>query len=139
MSGLVGGQSRNGDQQALRSAISALMMLVVLVTGLVPQGMMPVRDATGHLTVVICTTEGLHAVTLDAAGRELPTQDDGSDRSSAPCLFATAVALATASPDSVWQPSLAVAAVPPRPAGYGVPVSRLQPLPLGARAPPVTL
>ncbi len=138
MSGLVRGQSRNRDQQALRSAVSALMMLVVLVSGLVPQGMMPVRGADGHLTVVICTTEGLRAVTLDAAGREVPSQDDGSDRSSAPCLFATAVALA-ASLDPVWQPSLAAVEVPFRAAGYDAPTTRLQPLPLGARAPPVTL
>lgn len=139
MSGRFRGQSRKGEEQALRSAVSALMMLVVLVTGLIPFGMMPTRDADGHLTVVICTTEGLRAVMLDAAGREVPTQDDDTDGSSAPCLFATAVALATGSPDPVWQPSLEVAAVPRRPTGYGAPVSRLQPLPLGARAPPVTL
>jgi hypothetical protein len=138
MSGQFRGQSRKGEEQALRSAVSALMMLVVLVTGLVPAGMMPTRDADGHLTVVLCTTQGLRSVTLDAAGREVPAQDEDTDRSPAPCLFATAVALAAVA-DPAWQPSFTVAEVSLQPTGHGDPLSRLQPLPLGARAPPVTL
>lgn len=126
------------DAKALRSAVSALLMLAVLVTGLVPQGMMPVRDAAGHLTVVICTTEGLRAVTLDAAGREVPRGDEDGDRSPAPCLFATAIALVSGT-GTPQQPSFAVATAGLAPAPRGEPVVRHTARPLGARAPPVTL
>ncbi|MEO0391999.1 MAG: DUF2946 family protein [Pseudomonadota bacterium] len=88
--------------------MSWLMAFAVLMGGLIPTGFMPVLaqagdEAAGFLTMVICTADGSHTVTIDADGNlvdpsdQLASGQPGSDNPSSDqnhrdssCAFALA-------------------------------------------------
>ncbi|WP_417773416.1 DUF2946 family protein [Stappia sp.] len=134
-----GGQSRRAfGNRSFRPELTLALVVLLVLSSLMPRGMMPGRDADGHISVVLCTSEGLRTVLLDASGREVEeplNPDDPDERHASLCVFAPVVTALAAADISFDLPA------PPASA----PTRELQPaafhphwqgLPLGARAPP---
>lgn len=141
---------RNRVIPALKAEFAAaariLLLLPMLLGLLVPHGYMPDVTPDGRITVVLCTSNGLQTVSLNADGtavgedHTLPSKGgkEGSQVSSGLCAFAAAASLAV---------------IFSAPAEFSLPGQRLvhQPVPVklalksgipgrrGARAPPVVL
>lgn len=62
----------------VRSAVSNLLLLVLLARSLVPVGYMPVFSADGKVQIAICTGHGPATVSVDADKTPLGTPHNGS-------------------------------------------------------------
>lgn len=116
----------------------ALAGAVMVLRALVPAGAMPDARALadGQFSLVICTTEGMRAITLDSDGT--PHENAPGDAEEAPpCPWAPAgaAAIALAAPGVVSLPAIAPAPThPPSPAALDARTPTGPPL--GPRAPP---
>ncbi|WP_417672309.1 DUF2946 family protein [Roseibium sp.] len=119
-----------------------LLILLALFSSLLPPGMMPGRDRDGLFSVVLCTSDGLKTVFLDAEGVPVDPsdkgQDNGENTGAGPCVFASvhALALSDAGPAvPEFKPVLVARA---RPSNSSAWVQKHR-SPYGARAPPTAL
>ncbi|MDO5612408.1 MAG: hypothetical protein Q4G14_04085 [Paracoccus sp. (in: a-proteobacteria)] len=75
-------------RRALRLIALWAMLLPLMLSSLVPAAIMPMRDAGGTVTMVICTAEGMVEAAFDPVTMQ-PLPDSGDDRregpQSAPC------------------------------------------------------
>lgn len=77
------------NYREMRQAVIGLLLLPFLLVALLPQGFMPAVTDGGTFTVMLCTSEGLRTVTLDASGQEVPDGPAGDENgSSGLCIFA---------------------------------------------------
>ncbi|SHL33399.1 hypothetical protein SAMN05444272_0329 [Roseibium suaedae] len=141
---------RTGVIPALKTELAAaariLLLLPMLLGLLVPHGYMPDVTPDGRITVVLCTSNGLQTVLLNADGTQagedhgLPSKGgrEGSQVSSGLCAFAAAASLA-----AILSPSVEHSFIRQRSVHHPVPVKLALksgiPGRRGARAPPVVL
>ncbi|MBD8892404.1 DUF2946 family protein [Roseibium litorale] len=141
---------RNGIVSALKTELTAaariLLLLPMLLGLLFPHGYMPDVTPDGRITVVLCTSEGLQTVLLNADGttaggeHQHPAKDgkSGPHANSGLCAFAAVASLAAI---ASFGPELS----PPREQAVHQPVpvklalKSGSPGRRGARAPPMVL
>lgn len=111
-----------------RSAISYLLLLLLLARSFVPVGYMPVFGADGKVQIVICTGHGPATVSIDVGKSPHGTPHDGSGTAHDVCPFAPALADASAPADitplpvvlyaqdkPALHPALTFTSLPPKP------------------------
>lgn len=117
--------------------LAALAGAVMVLRALVPAGAMPDARALaeGQFSLVICTTEGIRHITLDADGTPHENAPEGDETPTCPWAPASAAAIALAEPAAVSLPTIAPAPYhPPSPAAFDARTPTGPPL--GPRAPP---
>ena len=136
------GQGRSTSP--MKGVVARLALLLFVLRALVPVGFMPdlAGLADGRIEIVLCTPEGLKAVSFDKDGRPLPHDDSqkhdavtGGD-----CPFGLAVGTALLAPDTAeaFVVAFATAVLARHPDDFRLGPPAHGP-PLGPRAPPALL
>lgn len=71
----------------IRTTAAAVALFVMLLSGLVPSGWMPLARA-GSVELVICTGAGVITRTVDLGDGQVPAPADQHGKSGGACLFA---------------------------------------------------
>lgn len=69
-----------------RLPLSALLLIALAVTSLIPRGWMPVTNDSGKVVMVICTAYGVEERVVDLG--DAAPHDDSDPRASSTCPFA---------------------------------------------------
>ncbi|WP_310620573.1 DUF2946 family protein [Flexibacterium corallicola] len=138
----VGGDMRiqyqpKSDKAALwrKLWVSWLLLFALLLSSLIPTGMMPGSNTDGTFTVILCTSSGLRHITMNSDGKEVPPI---SEEERNPCIYSSVLGAHASINDPL---KLLV------PSGLSVPqvhafeaiFDQLKTLPVGARAPPASI
>lgn len=113
------------------------------MAALLPPGVMPGRAPDGVISLVLCTSDGLHTLYLDAKGRQVedpatPAPEDDRQTKKSICLFGSGLtADLTSGVPTLGHPG--PIRLPAARAFAELLLARAQHLPLGARAPPFPL
>lgn len=137
---MFGGQGKF-SASSLRHAVTRTLLLLFVLRALIPAGYMPSTQALGegHIEVVLCTSNGLRTIVLDADGKPAEPANHHPDAAS-DCPFGAVTTKAFLAPDSEFN-----AAEPARAESFVFNLHDLalqppaQGPPLGSRAPPVIL
>lgn len=117
----------------MRGRISLLVAFVLVLRSLMPAGYMPVQTANG-ISIVICTSKGSKAVTVDADGKIV--DDHGGGQVFEPCAFSGLGVIALAAVDAPLHAPDVTEATGRFALSFGLPPIRAGPA-LGSRAPPL--
>lgn len=96
--------ARSSRLSSLRQITATLALVAACMSGLLPSGWMPQAGADGQFTLVICTSEGMRELAVDAHGNAVSPGSADPVVPEAPCAFAGLATMAVLPDSPAWLP-----------------------------------